>query len=265
MHYLLYLPSLYRILPENAKRDNKMPRRKRNLVDRACYHITHRCHERKFLFRFAKYRNIYLKELFKVTRKYKIDVLNYVVTSNHIHLLVTANKAKNISPAMQQLHGNVGQQYNKHKRREGSFWSNRFHCTRIQSGGHLGKCMFYIELNMVRAGQVDHPKEWLHCGYHDLMGAKKRYRIINIDTVLNRLDIPDYSDFRKWYNLTLEQKLENRKELEREAFWSMSAAVGDKQWLNNVAGQIGFKRYNIVEQDDSLDNLETCYLYRKNR
>ena len=87
MHYLLYLPSLYRILPENAKRDNKMPRRKRNLVDRACYHITHRCHERKFLFRFAKYRNIYLKELFKVTRKYKIDVLNYVVTSNHIHLL----------------------------------------------------------------------------------------------------------------------------------------------------------------------------------
>jgi REP element-mobilizing transposase RayT len=36
-----------------------MARRKRNWVDGACYHITHRCHGRKFLFRFEKYRDFY--------------------------------------------------------------------------------------------------------------------------------------------------------------------------------------------------------------
>jgi hypothetical protein len=33
-----------------------MPRRKRGRNDNACYHITHRCHNNKFLFRYQKYR-----------------------------------------------------------------------------------------------------------------------------------------------------------------------------------------------------------------
>ena len=32
-----------------------MPRRRRYWIRNGCYHLTHRCHERKFLFRFAKY------------------------------------------------------------------------------------------------------------------------------------------------------------------------------------------------------------------
>jgi len=29
-----------------------MPRRRRGWIDDACYHVTHRCHEREFLFKF---------------------------------------------------------------------------------------------------------------------------------------------------------------------------------------------------------------------
>jgi putative transposase len=28
--------------------------------------------------------------------------------------------------------------------------------------------MVYIDLNMVRAGVVDHPSEWPDCGYHEI-------------------------------------------------------------------------------------------------
>jgi hypothetical protein len=31
----------------------------------------------------------------------------------------------------------------------GAFWSDRYHPTLIQNGAHLGRCLFYIDMNMV--------------------------------------------------------------------------------------------------------------------
>ena len=126
-----------------------MPRRPRGWIDHACYHITHRCHEREFLFRFSKYRDIYIRQLFEAKRRFKVDILNYIVTSNHVHLLVAAPTGKSISSALQFLHGSVGQRYNMLKKREGAFWKDRFHSTCIQSGGHLARCSFYIDLKLL--------------------------------------------------------------------------------------------------------------------
>ena len=49
-----------------------MARRKRGWIDNACYHITHRCHNRKFLFRYKKYRKFYLRHLFEMQKRYNI-------------------------------------------------------------------------------------------------------------------------------------------------------------------------------------------------
>ncbi len=40
----------------------------------------------------------------------------------------------------------------------------------IETGTHLSRCLFYIDLNMVRAGVVQHPEEWQHGGYRELDG-----------------------------------------------------------------------------------------------
>ena len=89
-----------------------MPRRKRGWLDHACYHITHRCHNREFLFHFKKYRQFYLRQLFEMSKRYKIDILDYIVTSNHVHLLLSAKKGKSISEGLCYLHGLIGQFYN---------------------------------------------------------------------------------------------------------------------------------------------------------
>ena len=65
-----------------------MPRRRRGLKDHSCYHITHRCHKREFLFKFARDRQVYVNLLRETVKRYRLDVLNYVITSNHVHLLV---------------------------------------------------------------------------------------------------------------------------------------------------------------------------------
>jgi putative transposase len=60
-----------------------MPRRRRGLRDHCCYHVTHRCHKREFLFKFARDREVYVELLRETVKRFKIDILNYVVTSNH--------------------------------------------------------------------------------------------------------------------------------------------------------------------------------------
>jgi putative transposase len=119
-----------------------MPRRKRCWINNGCYHITHRCHNREFLFRYKKYRQFYIRHLFEMQKRYKIDVLDYIITSNHVHLLLTAKNGARISDGLRYLHGRVAQFYNLQTGKDGAFWSDRFHSTLIQDGKHLtyGAC-----------------------------------------------------------------------------------------------------------------------------
>ena len=39
--------------------------------------------------------------------------------------------------------------------------------------------MVYVDLNMVRAGGVQHPAEWEVGGYHEIQRERERYRIVD--------------------------------------------------------------------------------------
>jgi putative transposase len=40
---------------------------------------------------------------------------------------------------------------------------------------------------MVRCGAVGHPREWEWVGYHEIMGLRRRYRLIDLDRLCWRL------------------------------------------------------------------------------
>jgi len=65
-----------------------MARAKRHYIPGHIWHITHRCHKREFLLGFARDRQCWLHWLLETKKRYQLTILNYVVTSNHIHLLV---------------------------------------------------------------------------------------------------------------------------------------------------------------------------------
>ena len=221
-----------------------MSRRKRGWIDNACYHITHRCHNREFLFRYKKYRQFYMRHLFEMQKRYKINVLDYIVTSNHVHLLLTAKKGNKISEGLRYLHGRIGQWYNNQVKSSGSFWSDRFHSTLIQDGEHFGKCLFYIDLNMIRAGVVKHPSEWDACGYNEFYNPKQRFRIINMNRLFQVLSISDIDTFRKWHTSTLNNIIE-KAESTRMEFWTKAYAVGNEDWLKDKLTTAGIRRMKI--------------------
>ncbi|RJR07511.1 hypothetical protein C4588_06790 [Candidatus Parcubacteria bacterium] len=75
--------------------------------------------------------------------------------------------------------GRTGQEYNQRKDRKGAFWEDRYHATAIESGEHLLRCIVYIDLNMVRAGIVDHPSQWPFCGYNEIQEPRRKNVLIN--------------------------------------------------------------------------------------
>ena len=212
-----------------------MGRHKKNISEPCCYHITHRCQERRFLLRFQLDRDNYQKRLYNASRHFKVSILNYIITSNHIHILLYSVHAKHISDFMHYLQGNAARDYNRRKKREGAFWRGRYHPTMIQSGEHLGKCLFYLDMNMVRAGVCKHPDEWRNSGYHELCGERQRYTIIDKERLIKCLASGTFKVFKAWYKATIKVTLESYgNNYQREPLWSESLAVGDYNWIENL-------------------------------
>ncbi len=65
-----------------------MPRANRHYIPGYVWHITHRCHKKEFLLKFGRDRRRWLWWLFEAKKRFGFSVLNYSITSNHIHLLV---------------------------------------------------------------------------------------------------------------------------------------------------------------------------------
>jgi putative transposase len=216
-------------------------------MDYCCYHVTHRCHKREFLLKFAQDRQTYTELLREMLRRFKVDLLNYTITSNHIHLLFWVQNGPELSRAMQFVQGEFGQYYNKRKSREGAFWRDRYHSTLIESGEHLARCLFYIDLNMVRAGVVSHPTEWKHGGHHELAGTRQRYRLLNLGRLLRCLGHMDEDPeaFRAWYVDTLTEKLAAGVQ-GREAYWTEAFAVGNRGWVEDIYERFGFQRKKVL-------------------
>ena len=88
-----------------------MPRANRYILPGQIYHVTHRCHNRSFLLKFARDRNAYRTMLRDRLHLFPISVLGYCLTSDHTHLLlkVNGNDPDALGLFMQSLEGDFAQ------------------------------------------------------------------------------------------------------------------------------------------------------------
>ncbi|MFH1985366.1 MAG: transposase [Pseudomonadota bacterium] len=217
-----------------------MARAHRHFVPGQVWHITHRCHKREFLLKFAKDRHRYLQWLYETRKRYGLVVLNYTVTSNHIHLLVyddAASAPDAIAKSIQLVAGRTGQEFNQRKKRKGAYWEDRYHATVIEDGEHLLRCIVYIDLNMVRAGVVTHPVQWLHGGYNEIQAPRRKCILIDYDALCSLSGYNDYAVFknahRKWVDAEVA-----KAGLKRQPQWSEAIGVGSASFVASVKEQM---------------------------
>jgi putative transposase len=103
------------------------------------------------------------------------------------------------NPGMHDLQGEFAEWHNFRRKRSNAFWGGRYHATMIESGTHLWNCMTYIDLNMVKAGEVKHPHEWKWGGYDELVGARRRYTVLRMDKLLELVGSGSREEFARDY------------------------------------------------------------------
>jgi putative transposase len=229
-----------------------VPRANRYFVPGKLYHLTHRCHNREFLFKFVRDRNQYRQLLWRSVREFPVTVFAYCVTSNHSHVLVRSESETAVSDWMQQIEGEFAQSYNRRKGRSGAFWSDRYHCTMIEEGPHLWNCMVYIDLNMVRAGVVAHPAQWPWCSYGEWMGQRRRYGVVDPNECLRVLGGATLAEFRANYDAMINIRLA-KDVMAREPQWTESIAVGSQGYVEAIGQTVNHRqRLNYSRVGENL-------------
>jgi REP element-mobilizing transposase RayT len=243
-----------------------MQRANRYYIPGCVWHITHRCHKKEFLLKFARDRRRWLQWLFEARKRHGLCVLNYTVTSNHIHLLVRDNGERDVIPAsMQLIAGRIAQEYNLRKDRKGAYWEDRYHATAVETDDHLKRCLVYMDLNMVRAGVVRHPSEWPYSGYNEIQSAPRRYGIIDRGMLKDLLDFRSMEDLAAAYRDWIDEAL-SRRPHRREGKWTESIAVGSAAFVYQTQTTLGIRGHGreVIRADESYELRESTVPYTAN-
>jgi len=121
----------------------------------------------------------------------------------------------------------------------------------------------YVDLNMVRAGVVDHPSEWKWGGYHEIQKPKTRYRLVDHDALRRFLNVATTEDLAETHRRWVDSQLQNG--WARQAHFSRSLAVGSEAFIKKVKTEMGGRALGrrVMEVNDSEFQLkETIAEYR---
>jgi putative transposase len=141
-------------------KDEIMPRKPRFYLPGVPVHIVHRGHSRSAVFFEDQDYSTYAYWLRKAAEKYKLSVHAFVLMTNHVHLLVTAQLGKDVSLFMQYIGRRYVPYMNYKYGKSGSIWEGRYKASLVQEETYFLSVMRYIELNPVRAAMVESPSHY---------------------------------------------------------------------------------------------------------
>ncbi len=138
-------------------------------------HLIQRGNNREPIFAADVDRRFYLDCLQDAADRLGCAIHAYVLMTNHVHLLVTAETPESLPKTLQSIGRRYVQYFNYTYERTGTLWEGRYKATVIDSERYLLTCMRYTELNPVRAGMVAHPGDYPWSSYRaNAMGNDDR-------------------------------------------------------------------------------------------
>jgi len=122
-----------------------------------------------------KDRHVYLKCMVEEAMARRCDVHNFVLMTNHVHMLASARVPGAISRFMQVLNRRYCRYVNEEHGRTGTLWERRFNSSLVMTEHYFFTLARYIEQNPVRAGMVARPEEYAWSSHREnACGAPSR-------------------------------------------------------------------------------------------
>jgi len=143
-----------------------MPRKPRFFLPNVPVHMMIRGNNHHAVFADDEDRRAYLGWLKEACQIHGCAVHSYVLMTNHVHILLSAEEPNNISKLSQAIGRKYVPYFNHKYAKSGTLWEGRFKACSIDSEHYLLACYRYIELNPVKAGMVSKSSDYAWSSYH---------------------------------------------------------------------------------------------------
>lgn len=150
-------------------------RRKRILCDGAIYHVVAQINRQEYVFNKPDIKALFLRILKRTRKKYRFDLKNFCVMSNHVHLLIQPKAGNSLSEIMQWLLSVFAKHYNKRLGIRGHVWYDRFKSKIIKSYHHYIYAFDYISKNPIRAGILKEGSVYVYSGLFYILTKQYQY------------------------------------------------------------------------------------------
>ncbi len=236
------------------------------------YLVSHKCHARVSALRFSKHRKWYINNLRITAKEYAVSILNYLVAKDGVYLICEVDDLKTLSEMMQVLQSSASKQFASKRGGESAMWQGRFNATIIKGNTLVRQCMLMLDLHMVATEQVLHPAEWKCSGWQELVGIKKRYKVISTSHSQKILkDNESYRNCREKYIEAIERCCQSNSLGSLET-WINPIAIGTSNWIEYVSKTIpdSCKSINSLQcsafpLDDGSSNNAVLTVSKKRR
>jgi putative transposase len=138
--------------------------------------VTFSCYRREPYFDTPESRDLFERSLERTRRKYRFDVLAYVVMPEHVHLLVSEPATEPLSKAIQALKLSVSKQSAQRP-----FWQHRYHDFNVITHRKMIEKRRYIHRNPVARGLVPAPEDWAHSSFRAYATGEQRTVFVSIE------------------------------------------------------------------------------------
>lgn len=143
-----------------------MPRTARVLVDQGYYHIVTRGIDRRRLFSYKQDYKSFLEIVAIYLKQFKVQIMNYCLMPNHLHLLMKAELALDLPVFMKAILQVYAAKFRSKYKSAGFVFQNRYKSRLIDNDAYLLECARYIERNPVRAKIAEDVAEYPWSSYH---------------------------------------------------------------------------------------------------
>ncbi|MDD2337472.1 MAG: transposase [Geobacteraceae bacterium] len=241
----------------------------------AVYHVTSRGNARADIFEDDSDREMFLKIIGQVVKRFNWLCHAYCLMDNHYHLLIETPEG-NLSAGMRQLNGVYTQAFNRIHHRDGHLFKGRFKAILVEKESHLLALCRYIVLNPVRADITAQPEEYRWSSYLATLGSVPRPLFLATEWLLGNFSTSLVESCRRYRNYVKEgmkvhespwEKLTGQILLGTEAFVQQARELlgekGDITEISRIQRHVGRPQLDeLFTSDAALPKAERNRLIR---
>ena len=230
-----------------------MTRQLRIEYEGATYHVLSRGNNQQAIFLSDQDRNTFLQTLARLSERFEVDIIAFVLMENHYHLLLRTNRP-NLSKSMQWLGTTYTTIFNLRHSRKGHLFQGRFKSILVENEAYLMQLSCYIHRNPLRAGIVGRLLDYPWSSYPAYAYNRRCPVWLETDLILSRFGTDN--DGRKAYR----EKVQNYADEKKSIWEDMAHGIfyGSKAFVDRIKRDYfsGERQTSVPDREKIIEDMD---------